>query len=120
MGRGVEDSHCVTPYTWQIVTSTGQRSTTDEKSEIFCLCSERVCVCDGGGGWDKSTKYLHRYRHSKTANFKILTWTVLYRFSGVLGKRLDMYLIKVAGGEVTGTPGFSSSFAPRGRRNPQA
>ena len=27
-----------------------QRSITDLKSEIFCLCSERVCVCDGGGG----------------------------------------------------------------------
>lgn len=47
---GGEDSHCVTPYTWQIVTSTGQRSTTDEKSEIFCLCSERVCVCVMGEG----------------------------------------------------------------------
>ena len=77
-------------------------------------------MCDGGGGWDTSAKYVHRYRHSKTANFKFLTWTVLYRFSGVLGKRLDMSLLKVAGGEVTGTPGFSSSCAPRGRRNPQA
>lgn len=90
------------------------------KKVKFFACAVSVFVCDGEGGWDKSAKYLHRYRQSKTANFKILTWTVLYRFSGVLGKKLDMSLIKVAGAEVTGTPRFSSSCAPRGRRNPQA
>ena len=59
-GGGGEDSHCVTPYTLQIVTSTGQRSTTDEKSEIFAYAVS-VFVCDGEEGWDKSAKYLHRY-----------------------------------------------------------
>lgn len=48
------------------------------KKVKFFACAVSVFVCDGEGGWDKSAKYLHRYRQSKTANFKILTWTVLY------------------------------------------